>query len=114
MFGEFHILAAGVFAFREKWDFGFALNRDLPASTNPAYTRYQRDRLITSMIPITWPLQAPFVGDIYELLDRLVAEAREKPAGPETEVVVEEPVKRTEVVGEEQLKVVERKRKKKP
>ncbi len=113
LFGEFHILAAGVFAFREKWDFGFALNRDLPASTNPAYTQYQRDRLITSMIPITRPLQAPFVGDIYELLDRLVGEARAKPAGSETEVVIEEPVKRTEVVEEEHLKIVEKKRKKK-
>ena len=34
LFGEFHILAAGLFAFRQKWDFGFALNSDLPASSN--------------------------------------------------------------------------------
>jgi len=78
LFGGFDILAACLFAFREKWDFGFALNRDLPASTNPAYTPYQREQLITSMIPITWPLQSPFVTDIYELLDKLVAERKSK------------------------------------
>ena len=31
--GEFDILAAGLFTFREHWDFGFALNSDLPRST---------------------------------------------------------------------------------
>ena len=30
--GEFDILAAGLFGFRDCWDFGFALNRDLPRS----------------------------------------------------------------------------------
>jgi hypothetical protein len=117
LFGEFHILAAGVFAFREKWDFGFALNRDLPPSTNNKYTPYQQDRLITSMVPITWPLKAPFVSDIYVLLDQLVAEEQAKQegalSGTETEVVVEPPVKHVEVVEEVQLKIVEKKRKRK-
>jgi hypothetical protein len=116
LFGEFHILAAGIFTFREKWDFGFALNRDLPASTNSDYTAYQRQRLIASMIPITWPLQSPFVSDIYILLDKLVAEEKAKQegrlAGTETVVVEQPPVKTPEGVEEPQVKVVEKKRKK--
>jgi hypothetical protein len=76
--GEFHILAAGLFGFREKWDFAFALNRDLPRSTNRNYSPYHRDRLITSMIPITWPAQPPFTLDVYDLLDTLVVEERAK------------------------------------
>jgi hypothetical protein len=115
LFGEFHVLAAGLFAFREKWDFGFALNRDLPASTNEAYTAYQRKMLITSIIPITWPLQTPFVSDIYALLDLLVEEEKTKGARKavkEIKVVDAEPAKT--VTEEQHLKVVEKKRRKKP
>jgi hypothetical protein len=112
LFGEFHILAAGLFAFREKWDFGFALNSSLPPSTNAIYTEYQRNKLITSMISVTWPLQPPFVSDIYSLLDQLVAKEKEKV--PTEAVVVEEtPLKATTVVKEAKLKIVERKRPKK-
>ena len=114
LFGEFHILAAGLFAFREKWDFGFALNRDLPASTNAAYPGYQREKLISSMISVTWPLQSPFVSDIYVLLDRLVAAEKAKDKAKVTEemkvVVEKEPVKATQEVEETQVKVVKRKR----
>lgn len=120
LFGEFHILAAGLFGFREKWDFAFALNRDLPKSTNPTYTDYQRERLITSMIGITWPVQPPFTLDLYELLDRLVDEENAKQQGadiPETQVV-EEPhlvkvVEVVKVVEETEVKVVEKTRRKK-
>lgn len=116
--GEFHILAAGLFAFREKWDFAFALNRNLPRSANPAYTKYQRDHLLTSMMPITWPVPPPYVTDIYDLLDILVAEEEAKAAGkpiPETPTVVQlEPAKEVAVVEEPQVKVVGKKRKKKP
>lgn len=117
VFGEFDILAAGLFAFRERWDFAFALNRDLPASTNKNYTDYQRQRLITSMIPITWPVQKPFVTDLYGLLDLLVAEEEARRTGRSrtaTPTVVElPPAKETRVVEEPQLKVVEKRRRKK-
>ncbi len=117
LFGEFDILAAGLFTFREKWDFAFALNRDLPASTNSKYTAYQREQLITSMIQITWPLNSPFVTDIYELLDRLVVERKAAAAGApivtEPIIIPEPPVVHTKVVEETQLKLVEKKRKKK-
>lgn len=72
--GEFDILAAGLFAFREKWDFAFALNRDLPRCDHGAYTEHQRANLLKSMMPISWPVEPPFTMDIYELLDRLVDE----------------------------------------
>lgn len=113
LFGEFDILAAGIFAFREKWDFGFALNSSLPASGNARYSDYQRQHLITSMIPITWPLQPPFVSDVYGLLDQLVVRERTRqqgrPVEPQVQVVVEKPVKHAEVVEEKQLKVVKKK-----
>ncbi|MGH7194510.1 MAG: hypothetical protein ACREJM_13415 [Candidatus Saccharimonadales bacterium] len=113
MFGEFDILAAGIFAFREKWDFGFALNGSLPPSGNARYSDYQRQHLITSMIPITWPLQPPFVSDVYGLLDQLVVRERARQEGkaaePQVQVVVEKPVRHAEVVEEEQLKVVKKK-----
>lgn len=82
--GEFDIVAAGLFAFRHRWDFGFALNADLPRSANPAYTPYQRERLLRSMVPITWPLADPFTDDLYALLDRLIAE----PERPVAEIAV--------------------------
>ncbi|MBY0228769.1 MAG: hypothetical protein K2W96_05765 [Gemmataceae bacterium] len=110
LFGEFDILAAGLFAFREKWDFGFALNRRLPASTNTRYPEYQRRRLITSMIPVTWPLAEPFTTDVYSLLDILVAERVAGVAAPEVVPAPSAPVVETKPA----VKVVERKRKKKP
>jgi hypothetical protein len=117
LFGEFHILAAGLFAFREKWEFAFALNRDLPKSTNPAYTEYQRERLISGMIGIAWPVQPPFTLDLYELLDKLVEEEKAKQQGadiPETQVVEETHlVKESKVVEETEVKVVEKRRRKK-
>ena len=82
------------------------------------YPEYQRSKLSTSMISITWPLAAPFVGDIYSLLDRLVAEEKAKQAGKiieETQVVVKKaPVKEMKVVEETKVKVVKRRPPKKP
>jgi len=115
LFGEFDVLAAGLFMFRGKWDFAFALNRDLPKSSNPAYSEYQRERLITSMIDITWPVQQPFTLDLYELLDKLAVEEQAKQKGvelPQTKVVEEAHIVKKEVV-ENELKVVEKKRRKK-
>jgi hypothetical protein len=70
--------------------------------------------LIGSMISVAWPLQPPFVSDIYVLLDRLVAEEKAKDKGKvteETQVVVEKkPVKVTQEVEETQVKVVRKKR----
>jgi hypothetical protein len=78
--GEFDILAVNCFAFENKWNFAFALNRDLPASTFKKYTRLQRDQLIASLVPVTWPPEPPFVSDPFSLVERLYLE-RSNPSG---------------------------------
>jgi transcriptional regulator with XRE-family HTH domain len=70
-FGDFDIVAVNLFAFRGKWEFGFALNRDLPASEYSKYPEALRKNLIKSIIPISMPFNDPFVSDISILLDRL-------------------------------------------
>jgi hypothetical protein len=65
------IVAAGIFGFRGKWEFGFALNEDLPKSTHAGYPADVQEQLIASLIPITWPLKEPFVSDPFILLDRV-------------------------------------------
>jgi hypothetical protein len=82
--GEFDILAASLFAFREKWDFGFILNRNLPRSTYAKYPEEVRNQLIKTMIPVTWPLPDNFVSDPFILLDQLVAEKSLSPTGRPT------------------------------
>ena len=78
--GEFDILAVNCFAFESKWNFAFALNRDLPTSTFKKYTQAQRDQLIASLVPVTWPPEPPFVSDPFALVERLYLE-RSKPSG---------------------------------
>jgi hypothetical protein len=72
--GEFDILAACLFAFREEWDFGFILNRNLPRSTYAKYPEEVRKHLIKTMIAVSWPLPENFVSDPFLLLDQLLAE----------------------------------------
>jgi hypothetical protein len=69
--GEFDIVAVNLFAFFESWRFAFALNKDLPRSTFKKYSILQQSELLSSSMPITWPLQAPYVDDPFLLLDRL-------------------------------------------
>lgn len=68
-FGEFDVIAAGIFTFRNKWEFGFALNEDLPRSG-----RYGENssHLIASLVNITYPLKAPFEKDPFVIFDRLI------------------------------------------
>jgi hypothetical protein len=70
--GEFDILAANLFAFENKWEFSFALNRDLPRSSASKYTKYQRSNLLATLVPVTWPPEPPFTSDPFVLLDRLL------------------------------------------
>ena len=70
-FGDFDILAVNLFAFRGKWEFGFALNRDLPASAYAKYPEELRVNLIKSIIPISLPFSKPFTSDIFSLLEHL-------------------------------------------
>lgn len=82
LIGEFDILATGLFAFREKWDFGFILNRDLPRSTSGKYPEAIRQQLIKTMIPVAWPLADNFVADPFILLDKLVVELEQAQRKP--------------------------------
>ncbi|WP_207385467.1 hypothetical protein [Achromobacter xylosoxidans] len=86
--GEFDVLAVNCYAFNGKWEFAFALNSDLPQNTFRKYTEEQRAALLPSLIPVTWPVQEPFVTDIIPLLDRVVAarEAGKEPEVPEVPV----------------------------
>lgn len=90
--GEFDVLAVNCYAFNGRWEFAFALNRDLPKNTFRKYNQAQQDALLPSLIPVTWPVQEPFVTDPFVLLDRLVAE-RDAGVSPE---VPEVPVLRLE------------------
>ena len=72
--GDFDILAVNLFAFNERWEYAFALNRDLPRSQHKKYPEEIRKQLIKSIIPITYPLQPPFVADPFVLLDQIVSE----------------------------------------
>ncbi len=71
---EFDLLAINLFGFTGKWDFGFALNTDLPRSSYRNYSPEQRKYLLASMPKISWPLQPPFSNDPFILLDKLAGE----------------------------------------
>ncbi len=72
--GQFDILAVNCFAFRNEWDFAFALNRDLPISAFKKYTQAQRDQPIASLIPVSWPPEPPFAADPFPLVEKLYLE----------------------------------------
>jgi hypothetical protein len=72
--GGFDVLAVCLFAFGNTWRFAFALNEDLPRTTWKGYTPAQRKYLLKSAMHISWPLQPPYVDDLFVVLDRLVAE----------------------------------------
>lgn len=72
--GEFDVLAVNCFAFRQKWDFVFAKNADLPRSSYARYPARVRAQLIASLVDVSWPPKPPFTGDLREILDRLIAD----------------------------------------
>lgn len=72
--GGFDVLAVCLFAFGNRWKFAFALNADLPRTTWRGYTEAQQKYLLKSTMRISWPLEPPYVDDLFVVLDRLVAE----------------------------------------
>ena len=76
--GEFDILAAGLFAFRGKWDFGFCLNSDLPRTSSAIYPENAHPYLLKTAVPVSWPIKPPFVSDPFTLLDKLVSQGSRK------------------------------------
>lgn len=73
-YGDFDIIAVNLFAFEKGWQYGFALNRDLPHSTYRKYPAEVQKLLIKSLVPISHPLQPPFTDDLFRLLDVLYRE----------------------------------------
>jgi len=72
--GEFDILAINLFQFREQWDFAFIRNRDLPRSTYRKYTELQREYLLATLVPVSFPVQSPFMLNPFELMDKMIEE----------------------------------------
>jgi len=74
-FGEFDVIAAGIFGFRNKWEFGFALNKDLPESD-----KYGDDskHLIGSLVNVSLPLENPFSSNPYEIFDKVIKNRKDK------------------------------------
>ncbi|MGH9444511.1 MAG: hypothetical protein ACRD3O_02070 [Terriglobia bacterium] len=70
----FDVLAVCLFAFGNNWRFAFARNRDLPRTTWHGYTASQQKYLLKSAMRISWPLQPPYIADLFTVLDGLVAE----------------------------------------
>lgn len=74
--GKFDLLAINLFEFGHQWRFGFVRNRDLPRSRHRAYTDYQRENLLATSVPVTWPLTDPFVDSPFPLLEDIARERR--------------------------------------
>jgi len=72
--GQFDILAVNLFQFRNEWDFGFILNQDLPSSKHKDYTPEQQKYLLATSIKVTYPLQAPYHLNPFDLFDQMIEE----------------------------------------
>ncbi len=67
--GTFDILAINLFEFRQRWEFAFIANADLPRSRHRPYTEYQRKHLLATSVPVCWPLKLPFYDSPFPILD---------------------------------------------
>ena len=71
---EFDVVAVNLFSLLNRWEFAFARNRDLPRSTYKRYPASVRKQLLASLVPITWPLAAPFRAEPFSLFDEILNE----------------------------------------
>lgn len=74
--GQFDLLAINLFEFGQQWRFGFVRNDDLPRSRYRKYSEYQRQHLLATSLPVTWPLEPPIVESPFGLMDDIVRERR--------------------------------------
>ena len=65
-------MAVNLFAYGEEWRFAFAKNGELPTSRYHAYTPYQREHLLATLITVPWPLELPFHEDLYVVMDDII------------------------------------------
>ncbi|MGQ0540526.1 MAG: hypothetical protein ACT4O9_01590 [Blastocatellia bacterium] len=78
------------FTFENEWHFSFAKNHDLPRSSHRAYSQYQRQHLLATTVPVTWPPTGIFTDDVFSLLDAMIEERLADGEPPEVIVVKEE------------------------
>lgn len=88
--GEFDVLAVNCFTFENKWHFAFARNQDLPRTNFRNYTPAQREHLLATTVPLTWPPKGIFRTDVWTLLDEMIAEIQKRQTDEVKTVVVEE------------------------
>ncbi len=69
--GQFDILAVSLFEFRQKWEYAFISNDNLPRSTYSKYSDYQRRHLLSTTVKLKWPLERPFHSTPFTLLEEL-------------------------------------------
>ena len=74
--GRFDVLAINLFEFRQRWEFAFIRNTDLPRSRYKRYTDYQRAHLLATSVPVSWPLEPPFYASPFPVLDEIRRERR--------------------------------------
>ena len=74
LFGEFDIVAVPLYGFNKRWDFAFALNRDLKPSSYKKYPEDVRQYLISSLQDIALPITPPYTHDIFRLMDTVISE----------------------------------------
>jgi hypothetical protein len=67
--GEFMVLATPLHPFTDKWNFAFRLNSTLARSSWGGYSPEDRQYLLKTLVPITWPLQEPWTTDLFRLLE---------------------------------------------
>ncbi len=72
--GEFDVLAACLFYFDNIWRYIFAKNADLPRSKSSKYTPEQREQLLKSSMPVSWPPEPPYYEDPFALFDEISRE----------------------------------------
>ena len=72
LIGDFDVVAVNLFEFGREWNFAFACNQELPRSRYKKYTEYQRGFLLSSLMPISFPVEPPYSLNLFETLDRAI------------------------------------------
>ncbi len=70
--GEFDLLAINLFEFGRKWHFAFIRNVDLPRSKWRGYTEEQKQYLLQTTPPITYPFEHPYYDNPFAVMDKIV------------------------------------------
>ena len=76
--GTFDILAVDLFEFRQRWDYAFIRNEDLPRSRRKRYTDHRRRHPLATSAGVEWPLEPSFHGEPWPILDAIVRERRDR------------------------------------